>query len=187
MTQHTCTTLGLFSNYERASQTITDLTAAGFPGSEISVILQDADRAKEIAQNTGTDVAQGAALGAGRGAVLGGLAGLVIGVSAIAVPGIGPLLIGGPLAAALTASGAGALTGALAGGFVGALTAFGLSAEEAQHYADAIKRGDILVAVATDKYTEQQVEIALTAHGATDVRTVHNKDAVSETGEAASV
>ncbi|MDQ4075563.1 MAG: hypothetical protein M3220_04865, partial [Chloroflexota bacterium] len=84
--------------------------------------------------------------GAGIGAILGGLAGLLVGLASLTIPGIGPIVAAGPLAAAL----AGAGIGAVAGGAVGALIDMGVSEEDAEYYAEALRRGDVIVAVRTE-------------------------------------
>ena len=62
---------------------------------------------------------------------------------AVAIPGIGPLIAAGPLAGAL----GGLAVGAAAGGLIGLLRDHGISKEEAEFYAEGVKRGGSLVLV----------------------------------------
>jgi hypothetical protein len=62
---------------------------------------------------------------------------------AVIIPGIGPLLAAGPLAGAIGGLG----VGAAAGGIVGLLRDNGVSDEEAEFYAEGVKRGGALVTV----------------------------------------
>jgi hypothetical protein len=76
-------------------------------------------------------------------AFLGGTIGLAAGVLALALPGIGPLLAIGPLAAAMGGMTAGVATG----GLIGLLKDHGISEDEAEFYAEGVKRGGALVTV----------------------------------------
>ena len=78
------------------------------------------------------------------------IAGLLVGIGALAVPGIGPVLAFGPLAAAIGATAAGAGLGAAAGGIIGALVGLGIPEEDANFYAEGVKRGGVLVTVRAD-------------------------------------
>jgi hypothetical protein len=100
----------------------------------------------------GSDVAAGVLTG---GAV-GGLAGVLLGLGALAIPGLGPVIAAGPLVAGL----AGAGVGAAVGGLVGALVNWGVPQEEAELYAESVRRGGILVGLKTDEANaDRAVEI----------------------------
>jgi len=110
--------------------------------------------------------------GAGKGAMIGGTIGAIAGMAALAgvIPVFGPLFAAGPLAAALGLTGAvgataaGAATGAAAGGVIGALANMGIGKEKAQHYADRVSAGDILVAA----HSEHDARAILEECGAVD-------------------
>jgi uncharacterized membrane protein len=105
--------------------------------------------------------------GAGLGAALGGLGGLVVGLTTLTVPGVGPVIAAGLLAAALTGAGVGAVTG----GVVGALTEVGIPAEHVHYYSEGLRRGSVLVVVATaDEMTELAITL-LSHHHPIDLRT----------------
>jgi hypothetical protein len=83
---------------------------------------------------------------AGIGAAIGGVGGLLLSAAGLlTLPVIGPVLAAGPIAAALTGAG----VGAAAGGLIGALTEAGIPEEDAKHYAEGVRRGDILVTIRT--------------------------------------
>jgi hypothetical protein len=81
------------------------------------------------------------------------------------LPVIGPVLAAGPLAAALTGAG----IGAAAGGLIGALTDAGIPKEEAEHYAEGVRRGDVLVTVRTDEAHAPRACEIMNRRGAMDV------------------
>jgi hypothetical protein len=76
-------------------------------------------------------------------AFLGSAVGLFVGVIAVFIPGIGPLIAAGPLAGAM----AGLTAGAGVGGLIGLLKDHGVSDEEADFYAEGVRRGGALIAV----------------------------------------
>jgi hypothetical protein len=66
--------VGPFHDAEQARDAINALKAAGFSGSDISLLMPDRGQAREMAQETGTKAGEGAATGPVAGGVLGGLA-----------------------------------------------------------------------------------------------------------------
>ena len=154
----TATISRLFDNYSTALQAVRDLETAGVPHSEISIVASNADGWYAADQGTsarrvGTpdrvdrnadgidDRAEGSGAGAGIGAVVGGGAGLLAGLGLLAIPGLGPVVAAGWLASTAL----GAAVGGTAGGLIGALTAAGVSREDADVYAEGIRRGGTLV------------------------------------------
>jgi hypothetical protein len=63
------------------------------------------------------------------------------GLGLLAIPGLGPVVAAGWLAS----TAAGALAGGVTGGIIGALTQAGVTDEDAQLYAEGIRRGGTLV------------------------------------------
>lgn len=147
------TVLGFFDDRQKAQSTVEDLVNAGFPRDDISLVTRSAESATPTVERG----ASGTAVGIGTGAVLGGVGGLLLGLGVLAIPGIGPVLAAGPLATAL----AGAGIGAAAGGLLGALTDLGVPEEEAEYYAEGIRRGGTLVSVkvADEAAAERAAEI----------------------------
>lgn len=174
---------GIFQQNENAEAAIKELETEGFNTKDISIMMQNQEDAKVIADNTGASAADGAASGAATGAVIGGLAGLLVGIGAIAIPGLGALLIGGPLASALGLSGAaaatvsGATTGLLAGGLIGALVNIGVPEEDARLYEERVKSGAILVAVPARTGEHREASAILRENGAEQVKTIDLTDA----------
>lgn len=160
--------VGLFDNLEDARMAIEDLVQSGFQREDISLIANSGNG--EIQQyfqdrDQGEEIGEGALGGAGIGAVLGGLGGLLVGLGALAIPGIGPVLAAGPLVSAL----AGAGIGAAAGGLLGALVKAGIPSEEAELYAEGVRRGGSLLTVnSSDDMADQAVHI-LNRHNPVDV------------------
>jgi hypothetical protein len=84
--------------------------------------------------------------GAAVGGVAGGAAGVLAGLGILAIPGIGPVVAAGWLVAAAV----GATAGAAAGGLTGLFIAAGLSCDDANFYAEGIRRGGTVVTVKPD-------------------------------------
>ncbi len=164
------TTLGIFASTHDAVRAVEALNSTGIPKQSLSIIVRDDEKAKDLTAETGVKTAKGAAAGAGIGAIAGGLAGLALATSAVVLPGIGAVLIAGPLAATLGIGGAAA--GAAAGGVVGTMVGLGASNEEAAKYEEAVRKGDVLLGVATNDDNSAGVERTLEAHSARSVKTV---------------
>jgi uncharacterized membrane protein len=113
----------------------------------------------------------------GEGAAFGALAGVLTGLGAtlgsIAIPGVGPVIAAGPLIAGLSGGTTGAVAGAATGGLVGGLTDIGISEEEAEQYAELLRRGAILVLVRAEETNVNAISMSLKGHNTIDVdRTV---------------
>jgi hypothetical protein len=159
----TVTISRLYHDYASASRAVAELEAAGTPHSDISIVASNADNwyatqgrgpttttRPGAAQTTAKldrdrdgvdDRSEGAATGGGIGAALGGAAGVLAGLGLMAIPGVGPVVAAGWLVAMLT----GAAAGGLAGGLIGALTQAGVSTEDANVYAEGVRRGGTMV------------------------------------------
>ena len=144
----------LYNSHHEARAIVRELEAAGVDHGDISIIASNADNSYDEKTKTfpdrdldGTDDrVEAAGAGAGLGAAAGGAAGALAGLGLIAIPGVGPIVAAGWLAATLTGAAAGAATG----GVLGALTQAGVSAEDAEVYAEALRRGGALVSVRVD-------------------------------------
>jgi len=141
----------LYDNYSDAARAVSELERAGVPHDDISLVANNAEgwyreggdgsRRVDRDRDGVDDRAEGAATGAGIGAVLGGTAGLLAGLGLLAIPGIGPVVAAGWLAStALVAA-----VGGTAGGLIGALTQAGVSEDDANVYAEGVRRGGTLV------------------------------------------
>jgi hypothetical protein len=168
----TSTILATFKTVETAQAAINDLTNAGILSDNIGLATYKGDHI-----STSTDVAEmddvQSGEGAGFGATVGTVVGAVAGLVAITIPGIGPVIAAGPLAAALgaiTGAGIGAVSGAVAGGITAALVNFGVPEEDANYYAESLRRGHALVSVnvTTDAEADRATQI-LNSHYPIDI------------------
>ncbi len=158
----------LYDTNADAIQVVNDLEAAGIPHSDISIVANNRD-----SQTTGTagdSPAGGAGTGATAGTILGGGAGLLAGIGALAIPGVGPVIAAGWLIATLTGAGIGAAAGAAAGGLIGSLTGAGVPEEEANVYAEGVRRGGSLVTVRAEDADASRVESIMSARNPADWR-----------------
>jgi len=146
----TVTISRLYNNYGDARRAVRDLEAAGVKHGDISVIASNAENWYD--KNKGDtfpdrdldgkdDRAEAAGTGAGIGAGPGGPIGRLPGLGLLAIPGAGPAVAAGWLVSAL----AGAAAGAATGGVLGALTQAGVSDDDAQVYAEGLRRGGAVV------------------------------------------
>lgn len=160
------TVVGLFDKLEDARRAIEDLTDSGFDRRDISLVASDPNREYQgqMTEDEG-NVAGGTVAGAGIGAVLGGLGGLLVGLGALAIPGIGPVIAAGPLVSAL----AGAGIGAAAGGLIGALVDLGIPEQDANYYAEGVRRGGALVTLKTSDELADEAADILNRHNPVDV------------------
>ena len=142
----------VYSDYASAELTVRELKAAGLGDSHIGIVASNADGwhkpggsdvdPKHDKDRDGKDDrAEGAVTGGGLGAIAGGAAGVAAGLGMLAIPGIGPVVAAGWLAALAS----GAVAGGAAGGIIGALVESGTSKENAELYAEALRRGGAVV------------------------------------------
>lgn len=135
-TPHPTVTISrLFRDFPHAQEAVLRLEEAGLPADDISVIANNS--AKWFSPDWSGAAAKGAAVGAG----FGGVGGLLAGLGLLAVPGLGPVVAAGWLAAAA----AGAATVAAAGGVIGLLAEAGVATNDAEIYAESIRRGGSFV------------------------------------------
>lgn len=141
-----------YDNYETARSVVAQLEDAGVSSSDISIVGRDGETGE-------TNAAEGAGIGAG----VGGAAGLLAGLGMLAIPGIGPVVAAGWLAS----TAAGAVAGAAAGGLVGSFVNEGHDRDEAEYYAETVRRGGSIVSVRTEPEHEATVQAIL--DGATPI------------------
>lgn len=150
----------------KAEALVNQVEQAGFPRSDVSVLLPSKSGTKDFAHEHSTKAPEGAVAGIGAGGVVGGTLGLLAGLGALAIPGVGPLIAAGPLLAALS----GAAAGATVGGIAGALVGMGIPEIEAKRYEGKIKGGNILLSVHVSTNEEQmRVEKIFKAAQAQDI------------------
>jgi hypothetical protein len=160
----------LYDDYTTAARAVDELERAGIPRDDISIVASNAegwydrnrsatgvDPAHDRDHDGRDDRAEGAAAGAGIGGTIGGVVGLLAGLGLLAIPGIGPVVAAGWLAstAALAAA------GGTAGGLIGALTQSGVSEEDANAYAEGVRRGGTLVSARVPELDRARYEAIL--------------------------
>jgi hypothetical protein len=145
----------LYNDYPSAQAAARELEAAGLDGGDISIVASNAegwykddtsdvkhvDIRHDKDRDGIDDRKEGAAKGAGIGGVAAGAAGLAAGLGLLAIPGIGPIVAAGWAASTL----AGVAAGGVTGGVIGALVESGVSKDDADAYAEAVRRGGALV------------------------------------------
>lgn len=165
----------LYNDYPSAQAAARDLEAAGLDGDDISIVASNAERwykdddsdVKHVDyrhdkdRDGVDDRKEGAAKGAGIGGVAAGAAGLAAGLGLLAIPGIGPVVAAGWAASTL----AGVVAGGVTGGVVGALVESGVSKDDADVYAESIRRGGALVVARVDDSDASRYQAILDRSG----------------------
>lgn len=160
--------IALYDELDAANAAIKELNEAGIDPHDITVLAGDPEQeyAALLAGEDGAYDETAAALdGAAAGGVIGALAGILFGLSAFIVPGLGPIVVAGPVITTLLGAG----VGAASGGLIAALVAWGVSEDEAQVYAEAIRRGGVLLVVPVVQERAETVAEILDAHGPVDL------------------
>lgn len=159
---------GIVKTHSQAENIVENLQDAGFPASEISVLLPDSEGKHDIGHVKATKAPEGATTGATAGGVTGGVLGLLAGIGALAIPGVGPFIAAGPIMAALSGAALGGATGGLVGGLIG----LGIPEIEAKRYEDKLKSGNYLIAVhAEDDNQKDRAREIFKSVGAEDIST----------------
>jgi hypothetical protein len=152
------TVSSLFKQFKEADQAIRALEESGIDRQKINVIARDSAVASNLGlEPTVGDVVSSAGVGAAGGGIGGGLIGLLVGLGALAIPGIGPVFAAGSVAATLGLTAGGAGVGVAVGGIMGAMTGLSIAEEDAEVYAEGVRRGEILVAVETPEERVDEV------------------------------
>lgn len=142
----------VYNDYPSAEAVVRDLKDAGLGDSHIGIVASNAegwhkpgsksvDPEHDKDRDGKDDRAEGAVTGGGLGAIAGGAVGAAAGLGMLAIPGVGPVVAAGWLASLA----AGAAVGGATGGIVGALVESGVSKENAELYAEALRRGGAIV------------------------------------------
>ena len=165
----TRTATALYHSYASAAAAVGKLEAAGIPHEDISIVSNDEENRGKYGDHPGTGT------GASLGTVVGGGAGLLAGLGMLAIPGLGPVVAAGWLASTLVGAG----VGAAAGGLVGSLTDAGIDRDDADAYAEGVRRGGTLVTVRADDAVMARAAQIMDVDGATDLderRTAWGRD-----------
>ncbi len=174
------TVVAIYDDFSTANNAVREMVDSGFARDNISIIANNntgaagtpAASTGATGENVADETGAGAGVGAGIGAAIGGIGGLLVGLGALTIPGIGPVIAAGPLAVALstlTGAGVGAVAGGVTGGLLGALIGLGIPEEEAEYYAEGVRRGGVLVTVQADDYNTEQIMNILNRHEPMDI------------------
>jgi hypothetical protein len=179
---------GIYSTRVAVENAMDSLMKAGFPASDISVLLPESlGGPKDMGTEKATKAPEGTAVGATTGGVIGGTLGVLAGVGLLAIPGLGPFIAAGPIMAGLAGLG----VGGAVGGATGALIGMGIPEFEAKRYEGRLKSGGILLSVHCDtaeeiKQAKEIVErtggedVSSTGESSTDTKT-KDRDVASKT------
>jgi hypothetical protein len=168
----------LFDSFYEAERAVIELENIGVAHGDISLVARDSGDENSVGHvrkphddTAASAAAKDAGAGAAVGGVVGAAGGILAGLGLLAIPGLGPVVAAGWLAsAAVGAVVGGAVVGA-AGGLVGALTNAGVSPEEADFYAEAVRRGGTLVSAKVKDELADTAEAALNRIPSVDVAT----------------
>jgi uncharacterized membrane protein len=165
----TNTIVALYDDFTTAQKAIQDLIDSGFDPNEIGIAANNVSgeydhlsKEQQLSeQKTTKDQTRGAGIGAG----IGGLGGLLVGLGLLAVPGIGAAVVAGPIVAGLT----GAVVGATGGGLVGALTNMGVGNEQAEAYAEGVRRGGTIITVTAPEPRTNEAVTVISRHNPVNI------------------
>ena len=165
------TITALFDTFEEAKTAVANLETAGVPHADISLVANNAhgDHDHLTKAMNAEEAAKDAGRGAGIGATVGGVGGLLTGLGIMAIPGVGPVVAAGWLIATAAGALGGAVVGGAAGGVVGALTKSGVREEDANVYAEGVRRGGALVTARVDDSLAPVARAALSHERAVDL------------------
>jgi hypothetical protein len=151
----------------RTENATDSLITAGFPASDISVLMPESlGGAKDMGMEKATKAPEGTAAGVTAGGVIGGALGVLAGVGLLAIPGLGPFIAAGPIMAGLAGLGVGGAVGGVAGALIG----MGIPEFEAKRYEGHLQKGGILLSVHCDTPGEiMRAKEVLKSTGAEDV------------------
>jgi hypothetical protein len=138
---------GIYSTRVAVENAADALVNAGFPTSDISVLLPEGlGGPKDMGTSKATKAPEGTAAGVTTGGIIGGTLGVLAGVGLLAIPGLGPFIAAGPIMGGLAGLG----VGGAVGGVTGALIGMGIPEFEAKRYEGRLQKGGILLSVHCD-------------------------------------
>jgi hypothetical protein len=179
---------GVYSTITAVDKATDSLIRAGFPNSDISVLMPESlGGPKNMGTEKATKAPEGTAAGVTAGGVIGGSLGVLAGIGLLAIPGLGPFIAAGPIMAGLAGLG----VGGAVGGFTGALVGMGIPEFEAKRYEGRLQKGGVLLSVhcATSEEIKRAKEVLKTTNAedisSTGETSVDNKQTDREAAKAA--
>lgn len=170
----------LFDNRADAETAVRNLEAAGFDHTDLSLVASDRDAVagenrsflnKDADHDGENDTVEGAGKGAATGGAIGAGAGLLAGLGLLAIPGLGPVVAVGWLASTLVGAAVGGAVGGATGGILGALKDAGVPEDDANVYAEGVRRGGSLVSVKVKDEDVARAELILNEARGVDAMT----------------
>lgn len=156
------TVVGLFDNINDADAVIRELLDAGARREHISVVRTGSDiHARDYGSSFSGTTASGAAVGGSATH----FSGLMSDAKSVTLPGIGVAHVAGPLTRSI--SGTGTTSGRHI--LLDELTERGVSSEDAQFYAEGVRRGSTLVLLRVEDEDVEDVADIMHNHGAVDL------------------
>ena len=154
------TVVAVYDTFDSGNKALQGLLSGGFSRDDIGFAVNNRKADGDFG-NTETKVEYyedvTGAEGGSFGAAIGGIAGAALALSAIVIPGIGPIIAAGPLVALLGGA-TGAVIGGAAGAVTGSITAslvhLGIADDEAEYYAESVRRGNALLTVSVESESE---------------------------------
>ena len=163
----TKTVSALYDTYDAARSAVSALEAAGIPHSDISIVANNSESWHR--DDRESNAADGSGTGAGVGAAVGGVGGLLTGLGMMAIPGVGPVVAAGWLIATAVGAATGAAVGAATGGIIGSLTEAGIPENDANLYAEGVRRGGSLVTARVVDERASEVQAILNRNKSVDL------------------
>ena len=163
------TIVGMFDDVQDAQCAADDLVHLDINRADISIVTKKSQTTAEDDEHEKSHAGQGAGW-ARLGAVIGEGRACSPRSGMIAIPGIGGLFAAGPLLATLTGAG----VGAAAGGIIGGLIGLGIPEEDAEEYAEGIRRGGTVVSARVPDDRAQPVADILQRHHAVNMFQAHS-------------
>lgn len=156
---------GFFRTRAEGEKARAALQQAGYTGEEIGFLAGDV-RGHETPAVGPPLHDEGSTEEAGTDAFVGGVIGLAAGLFAVLLPGFGWLIAAGPLVGAF----GGMTAGVAVGGLYGILKDHSISEEEAEFYAEGVRRGGALITIhAVDETRASAARKIMDENGAIEV------------------
>ena len=169
----TRTIIRLFDGPQSAIDAIRELDQIGVEPQEIGFIASNQEnwappQLTGVARSNHGETQRGVDAGMTVGGLLGGGLGALLGAGALAVPGAGAAVAAGWLFSVASGALGGAAAGGVAGGLMAALTAEGITDQDAQICAEAVRRGGAIVSVHCESTESARIRGVLERHGGVD-------------------
>lgn len=158
----TTTSIGIFNSFSHVIHAANTLQRCGFGREEISVITPQVEAANASEGAVGRDYS---IVDKRRMMLPIDLSTFVADAWSLFVSGIGQVAAAGPLAFVLSRT----INEDQGSSLLDTLDAFGVSPQQAEHYAEGIRRGGTLLAVSAADYLAERAEDVLILHAAVDI------------------